>query len=82
MVRFAGAAADVFASAIGCESFRALAHLAFCARAILRREAADIILVGSGAFPGVGEPFNDSITEIARSNFSTCDCICLRSSRS
>jgi hypothetical protein len=43
----------VFANSIGCDSFRALAHLALCACAIFRREAAD-----------TPEPFNDSITEI------------------
>jgi hypothetical protein len=82
MVRFAGAEAVVFAAATGCDSFRALAHLALCACAILRREAADIIRVGWFAFPNDPKPFNDSITEIAVSNFSTCDCACLRSARS
>jgi len=38
-----GAGAVVFASAIGCDPFRALAHLAFCALAIFRREACDMI---------------------------------------
>jgi hypothetical protein len=65
MVRFTGAEPVVFAIAIGCDSFRALAHLAFCARAILRREAADIIRVGWFACRIVAELFNDSITEIA-----------------
>ena len=82
MVRFTGAEAVGFASATGCDPFLALAHLARCARAILRREAADIIRVGWAAFPNDPEPFNDSITEIAVSNFSTCNCACLRSSRS
>jgi hypothetical protein len=40
IVRFTGAEAVVLAIAIGCDSFRAFAHLAFCACAILRREAA------------------------------------------
>jgi len=35
-----------FASATGCDPFLALAHRARCARAILRREAADMIRVG------------------------------------
>jgi hypothetical protein len=65
MVRFTGTEAVVFASAIGRDSFRALAHLALCACAILRRDAADIIRVGWFAFPNVPVPFNDSITEIA-----------------
>ena len=46
MLRFAGAEAVVFASAIGCDFSRAFAHLALCAWAILRREAADMIRVG------------------------------------
>jgi len=90
MVRFAtGAGAVVFAIAIGCDAFLALAHLALCARAIRRREAAEIIRVGVDTilfgwftFPGVPEPFNDSITEIALSNFSTCNCATRRSARS
>jgi hypothetical protein len=65
MVRLTGAEPVVFASAIGCDSFRALAHLALCACAIFRREAADMIRVGWFAFRDVPEPFNDSITEIA-----------------
>jgi len=65
-VRFAwaGTDPDVFATSTGCDS-RAFAHLAFCARTILRREAADMILVGSFAVRIVAEPFKDSITEIA-----------------
>jgi hypothetical protein len=83
MVRFTGAEPAVFAIATtGCDSLRAFAHLARCACAILRREACDIIRVGWAAFPNDPEPFNDSITEIAVSNFSTCDCACLRSARS
>jgi hypothetical protein len=65
MVRFTGAEPNVFAASLGCDSFRALAHLARCACAILRREAADIIRVGWLAFPNVPEPFSDSIAEIA-----------------
>jgi len=64
MVRFTtGAGVVVFAIAIGCDAFLAFAHLAFCARAILRREAADIIRVF--ACRTVPEPFNESMTEIA-----------------
>ena len=57
MVRFTGAAPVVFASATGCDFSRAFAHLAFCARAILRREEADMILVGSLALRVGAEPF-------------------------
>ena len=57
---FLRAAADM----VRFDSFRTLAHLALCARAILRREAADIIRVGWFAFPNVPEPFSDSITVI------------------
>jgi hypothetical protein len=46
MVCFTGVGAVVFAVSAGCDSLRALAHLARCACAILRREAADIIRVG------------------------------------
>lgn len=55
----------VVGAAAGCDPLRALAHLAFCACAIFRREAADMIRVGCFAFLDVPEPFNDSITEIA-----------------
>jgi len=66
MVRFTGAESVGFATGTaGCNSFRALAHLALCACAIFRREAADMIRVGWFAFRDVPEPFNDSITEIA-----------------
>jgi len=82
MVCFAGADAVVFAALTGCDSFRAFAHLAFCARAIFRREAAEIIRFGWLALRDVPELFNDSITEIAWSNFSTCNCACRRSARS
>jgi hypothetical protein len=44
---------------------RAFCHLAFCARAIFRREAIDITRVGWFACLTVPEPFNDSITKIA-----------------
>jgi hypothetical protein len=47
MVCFTGAERVVFAIATtGCDPFLALAHLALCACAILRREAFDIIRVG------------------------------------
>src|SRR5579872_499760 len=90
MVRFTGAEPVVFAATMtGCDSFRTFAHRACCARAILRREAwlitltgADMTLVGWFAFCGVPEPFNDSITAIALSNFSTCDSASRRSTRS
>ena len=97
MVRFTGAGEVVFAAATntGCDSFRAIAHLAFCARAIFNREAfdikrfgadgdadADMIPVGWLAFCDVPVPFSDSMTAIALSNFSTCDCASRRSARS
>jgi hypothetical protein len=95
-VRFTGAKPDVFAAPVaGCDSFRTFAHLAFCANAIFRREAADIkrfgadgdadadvIPVGWLVVRDAPEPFSDSITEIALSNFSTCDCASRRSARS
>jgi hypothetical protein len=66
MVRFTGAEPVGFAIATtGCDSVRAFCHLALCARAILRRDAADMIRVGWFVFWGVAEPFNDSMTEIA-----------------
>ena len=64
MVCFTGADAVVFAAA-GCDAFPALAHLAFCASAIFRRAATDIIRLGWSVFRDVPEPFNDSITVIA-----------------
>jgi hypothetical protein len=44
MVRLAGAEPDVF-TATGCAPFAALAHRAFCAAAIFRREAVETIRV-------------------------------------
>ena len=44
---------------------RSFAHRAFCACAILRREAAETIRVGWLASRDAAEPFKDSITEIA-----------------
>jgi hypothetical protein len=65
-VCFAGAELASLAVATGFDSFLTLAHLAFCACAIFRREAADMIHFGWVALRGgVPEPFNDSITEIA-----------------
>jgi hypothetical protein len=46
MVRFTGAEPVAFLGSVGCVSFRALAHLALCTRAIFCREAADMIRVG------------------------------------
>jgi hypothetical protein len=92
MARFTGAGVVVFAAdetKPGCNSFRAFAHLALCARAIFNREAFEMnrfgaatVPVGWFAFCGIPVPFSDSITEIALSNFSTCDCASRRSARS
>jgi hypothetical protein len=84
MVRLALAEPVVFAAATtGCDPFRMLAHRAFCASAIFRREAAEIIRFGwidlLGAAP---VPFKDSIPEIIWSNFSISICAWLRFSRS
>jgi hypothetical protein len=64
MVRFGAEPVD-FATNVGC-AFRIPAHRARCARAILRREAAEIIRLGWVALPGVAAPvpFNDSIPEM------------------
>ena len=71
-VRFTRAEPVVFPAAVaGCEPFRTFLHLAFCARAIFRRELADMIRVGCFVVRDSPELFNDSITEIARSNLST-----------
>ena len=56
------------AATAGRDSFRAFAHLTFCASAIFRREAADIIRVPWLAFPVGPEPSNDSIAEIVLSD--------------
>ena len=72
MMRFTRAEPVVFAAAVaGCEPFRTFFHLAFCASAIFRRELSDMIRVGCFVVRDSPELFNDSITEIARSNFST-----------
>jgi hypothetical protein len=65
MVRLAGADPVDFATSVGRDCFRTLAHRAFCASAILRREAADIILFVWAVLLGAAPiPFNDSIPEI------------------
>lgn len=61
-VRVTGAEA---VAAADFDPFRAFAHLAFCARAIFRREAADIIPVGRVDLLVSPLPFKDSITKIA-----------------
>jgi len=92
MVCFAtGAAPAVFATPTntGFDSFFTFAQRAFCARAIRRREAADMTRIGADLVP-VGwlvirdapVTFSDSMTAIALSNFSTCDCASRRSARS
>jgi len=50
MLRFRGTGSVVFVTGIGCDPFRALAHLARCACAILRRDACDIIRTGGFAW--------------------------------
>jgi hypothetical protein len=97
IVRFTGTVPDIFVpeTNTGCDPFRTFAHLAFCARAIFNREAfdvkrfgadgdadADVIPVDWLVVRDAPEPFNDSIAEIAVSNFSTCNCTSLRSARS
>jgi hypothetical protein len=63
MVRFAGAETVVFPTNMGCDCFRMLAHRAFCASAIFRREAADMIRVDRlDSWTPV--PFKDSMPEI------------------
>jgi hypothetical protein len=82
MVRFAGAETAVFRASIGCDCFRMLAHRAFCANAILRREAADMIRVGRLTSWTAPVPLRDSIPEIIWSSFSISICAWLRFSRS
>lgn len=72
MMRFAGAELVALDAAIGGDSFRIFAHLACCARAILRREAADTFRLGADVIPVgwfawrvVPVPLSDSITAIA-----------------
>jgi len=65
MVRFAGAETVVFPTSIGCDCFRMPAHRAFCASAILRRDAADTVRFGPLVLLGAAPtPFKDSIPEI------------------
>ena len=63
-----------------------LAHLARCAVAIFLRAATDIVrvlpLFPRPAYPEVPLPTIVSIATIALSNFVTCSCACVRSSRS
>ena len=64
IVRFTGDKAVVLPMApTGSDPFFALAHLAFCARAILPREAADMIRVGWFVCPKVTWP--KPLSEIA-----------------
>src|SRR5213594_2924287 len=60
---------------------RAFAHRAFCARDMRRLAAAETIRCDP-SLRDPTEPFSDSITEIACSNFSTCACALPRSARS
>ena len=65
-MRFIGVGLLVFAvTDIGCDSILTLAHRAFCACAILRREAADMTRAGWFAARVVAEPFHDSMAEMA-----------------
>jgi hypothetical protein len=75
---------DFATTAIGCDFFRRPAHRAFCASAIFRREAADIIRFGWIALLGTAAPlpFRDSIPEIIWSSLSISICAWLRFSRS
>jgi hypothetical protein len=65
MVRFAGDELLFAVPATGFTSLASFAHLAFCASAIFRRDASEIIRFGLVALPDVPEPFKDSITDIA-----------------
>jgi len=68
--------ADPFADC----GLRAFAHRAFCASDMRRLAAAETLRDPDLRDPT--EPFSDSITEIAWSNFSTCACALPRSARS
>jgi hypothetical protein len=59
---------------------RAFAHRAFCASDMRRLAAAETLRDPDLRDPT--DPFSDSITEIACSNFSTCACALPRSARS
>jgi len=78
---FLRADADMLRVGFGARPF-AFAHRARCACAILRRETAETIRVGRLDLRDTPVPFKDSITEIAWSNVSTCNCVRLRSTRS
>jgi hypothetical protein len=65
MVRLTGVVLVFASAATGCDCFRTLAHRAFCASAIFRREAMDMIRFGWGVLLGAAPvPFKDSIPEI------------------
>jgi hypothetical protein len=83
-LRLAGAAPGFAITATGCEFFRRPAHRAFCANAILRRDAADTVRIGWAVLLGVAVyiSFKDSISEITRSNLSISACAWLRLARS
>jgi hypothetical protein len=82
-VRLAGAEPVFATTSAGFDFLRILAHRAFCARAILRREAADIIRVGRpDSVDTADDPLKDSIPEITWSNLSISTCVRLRFSRS
>jgi hypothetical protein len=82
MVRLAGEELDVFPADTDCDCLRTPAHRAFCASAILRREAADMIRFGRPDLLDTPEPFKDSIAKITWFNLSNRTCVALRSSRS
>jgi hypothetical protein len=82
-VRFAGEEpVDCVTNAMGRDFVLRLAHRAFCASAILRRDAADTIRFGWIVPLGAAIPFKDSIPEIISSNFSISTCARVRFSRS
>jgi hypothetical protein len=82
MVRLSGAELGVFPADADGDCFRNPAHLARCACAIFRREAADTIRFGRSDLLDTPLPFKDSIAEIAWFNFSNRNCVALRSSQS
>jgi hypothetical protein len=68
-MRFIGAEPVVFAApTTGRDAFRTFAHLAFCASAILRREAADMTRVSLLALVRVVPPLTLPRTERAASS--------------
>jgi hypothetical protein len=69
-MRFAGAEVAVFPAAADGGCLRILAHRAFCASAILRREAADTTRVLWAVLWDAPVPFSDSIPAMTWSNFS------------